>query len=78
MHKHRLTSDQLRFCKPLTLVLFLSPQPLLSIFWYFFLLNFLGVVLGFGFVDVSLEEELAEEHEVAEVHERGPEDVLEV
>lgn len=42
------------------------------------LLDLLGGVLGFGFVDVRLKEELAEEHEVAEIHERGPDDVLEV
>lgn len=30
------------------------------------------------FADVGLEEEMAEEHKVAEVHEGGPEDVLEV
>ncbi|KAG9338533.1 hypothetical protein JZ751_025589 [Albula glossodonta] len=31
-----------------------------------------------GLVDVGLEEELAEEHEVAKVHERGPDDVVHV
>lgn len=30
------------------------------------------------FADVGLKEEMAEEHKVAEVHERGPEDVLKV
>lgn len=30
------------------------------------------------FADVGLEEEMAEEHKVAEVHEGGPEDVLKV
>lgn len=30
------------------------------------------------FAHVGLKEEMAEEHKVAEVHERGPEDVLKV
>lgn len=29
-----------------------------------------------GFADIGLKEKMAEEHKVAEVHERGPDDVL--
>lgn len=31
-----------------------------------------------GFADIGLKEKMAEEHKVAEVHERGPDDVLHV
>lgn len=31
-----------------------------------------------GFADIGLKEKMAEEHKVAEVHERGPDDILHV
>lgn len=44
----------------------------------FLLLPLVNLLFFSGFANIGLKEKMAEEHKVAEVHERGPNDVLHV